>query len=146
MSHFTKMTVLAKQENEQDLIGALKAHFGDGVEVYDQAKPLKLWNGGSAAGGAYGNVKDCHIIIRKDVQNKASGRNAMTNDAGYRRNEEGTYDVYSDPAGFPKNAHDAIMRDYSERVASRKMKAQGYSMKRKVMEDGRVQLSFSKYA
>lgn len=144
MSHFTKMTVLAKQENEKDLIDALKAHFGNDVEVYDQAKPLKLWNGGAANAG-YGEVKDCHIIIRKDVQNKASGRNALTNDAGYRRNNEGTYDVYSDPAGFPKSTHDAVMRDYTERVSSRKMKAQGYSMKRKVLEDGRVQLSFSKY-
>jgi hypothetical protein len=48
MSHYTKMAVEAKQANEQDLIGALKAHFGADVEVYDQAKPLSLWNGGSS--------------------------------------------------------------------------------------------------
>jgi hypothetical protein len=38
------------------------------------------------------------------------------------------------------------MRTYAESVATRRMKSQGYSMKKEQLKDGRVKLSFSKYA
>ena len=91
MSHYTKMTVEAKQANEQDLIGALKTHFGDGVEVYDQAKPLKLWNGGSAKqDSGYGTAEDCHIIVRRQTVEKKRGGHCATNDLGWKRNSDGS--------------------------------------------------------
>jgi hypothetical protein len=147
MSHYTKMAVEAKQSNEQDLVGALKAHFGEDVEVYDQAKPLKLWNGGAAKGGHYGEAEDCHIIVRRATVEKKRGTHCATNDLGWKRNADGqSYTAFVDAAGFHKGEQDSVMRDYAERVATRRMKSQGYSMKREALKDGRIKLSFSKLA
>lgn len=147
MSHYTSMEMEMQQKNEADFIAALTNHFGEGaVEVHTDPVALKVWNGSSALErNAYGTAPKCHIVVRRQAIEKALGRHCATNDLGFRRREDGKYDAHLDLAGFDKTAQDKVAQDYAVRVASRKLKAQGYTLKREVLKDGRVKLVAQKY-
>jgi hypothetical protein len=137
MSHFTEMKSKALVKNEGDLVAALKTQFGEEfVEVHDT--PQKL-NGYDAAAN-----KKAHIIIRKGAVNKALGTHGW-NDIGLERLADGTYSMHYDPADMQESTRQKIFQDYAERVASRKLKAQGYTLKRSVAQNGHVVIKATKY-
>jgi hypothetical protein len=135
------------QKNEADFIAALTEQFGEGaVEVHTDPVELQMWNGTSAlVKNAYGTAPKCHIVVRRKAIEKALGRHCATNDLGFKRREDGKYDAHLDLAGFDKVSQDKVAQDYAVRVASRKLKAQGYTLKREKMQDGRVKLVAQKY-
>lgn len=137
MSHYTELKVNAKVKFEADLIASLQEMFGkDGIEVFDDAVNL---------GGGYdksGAKLKAHIVIRKETLRKKLGVYGY-NDVGYERLENGDYRLHVDDLDLSRERQGKVMQGYSERVAVRKAKAEGYSVKRTVEQDGTVKLSFS---
>lgn len=148
MSHYTTMKVNFKESNEKDLIAALKEHFGeDGVEIHDTPEEMKIWDGTSAlAKNHYGMAPKCHIIIRKDTLCKKLGSRVLTNDLGYIRDGNGGYECHLDPVGFPVKDQGLVSQSYTSKVAERKLKAQGYTLKRERTKDGKIRLTATRYA
>lgn len=140
MSHYTKMTIAAQQAYEAELVQALKKHFGEkGVEVGGDTKiELKSWDGRNAKLKA-------NIVVRKDTQGKKLGRYVATNDLGYERNKDGGYTLHADEAGFPKEHQNLVAQSYAELVATKKMKQQGFAVKRTETKAGEIRLSCTKY-
>ena len=137
MSHFSEMQCKALTKNEGDLIASLKAQFGeDSVEVHDKAQKLTGYDGAAN--------KQANIIIRKDNINRVLGVHGW-NDVGFERKEDGTYALHYDQADLPEKVRQKIFQDYAERVASRKLKAQGYTLKRSVEQNGHVVIKATKY-
>lgn len=137
MSHYTELKPKFLTKSEGELISALRNVFGeDAVEVHDKAQRI----------GGYDSQADkkAHIIIRKEAVKKAFNNHGW-NDIGYERDGEGMYKLWADPADFPLEKQNAIAQHYSELVASKKLRSQGYSLKREVMKDGVVKLVASKY-
>ena len=138
MSHFAALKVNALVKNELDLIAALKEHFGeDAVEVHDEAKKLHGYD--ERAG------KKAHIIVRKDAVGKLSARKFAYNDLGYERMPDGSYTMHVDQMDMSQAHQDKVAQNYAERVATRKLKSQGYTLKREVLKDGVVKLVATKY-
>jgi hypothetical protein len=139
MSHYARLNIQAQQKYEAELVAALGEHFGAaGVEVHDTAKGLKDWQGQSTK-------EKAEIIIRKDTLSQKLGRTVLANDLGYKRNNDEGYDVIADEAGFPKAHQDLVAQYYAEKVASKKLKAQGYAVARKVLSSGQIQLTAQRY-
>ena len=133
MSHYTEMQCNALSKNEAELVASLKAQFGEkAVEVHDEAKALTGYDQQAK--------KKAHIIVRKEYVAKVNHRKHAYNDIGYERREDGTYAMHYDKMDLEDRVRDRIMQDYAERVATRKLKAQGYSVKRTVDEKGKVVL------
>lgn len=142
MSHFTEIKVNFDQKYEADLIAALEEHFGEGnVEVHEDGDDLKTYYGEvNRANSGLGRTEKCHLIVRKATQEKAAGRSIATNDAGYRRTEDGGYKVYLDAAGFNEKLQGLVAQSYTLRVSERKLKAEGYMCSRVKKADGTVRL------
>lgn len=142
MSHYTEIKVNFDQKFEKELISALEEQFGEGgVEVHNEAASLKLWNGqGTTQDTGYGKANKCHLIIRRETQSKKAGHNVLSNDAGYERTEDGKYKVYLDAAGFGQNLQDKVTQSYTLKVAEKKLKAEGYIVKRVPQENGTIRL------
>jgi len=144
MSHYTEMKPKFLAKSEAELVASLKKIYGeDSVEVHDTA--VKIGGYDSQAN------KKAHIIVRKEAIRKANGKDSTLgyssyNDVGYERDANGMYKLWADPSDFSKTAQDRIAQDYSERVATKKLKAQGYTMKREVLKDGVVKLVATKYS
>ena len=137
MSHYTEMKPKFLAKSESELIASLKNFFGENaVEVHDTAQ--KIGGFDSRAN------KKAHIIVRKEHVRKAGG--SSYNDLGYERDKEGMYKLWADPSDFPQTAQDKIAQDYAERVATKKLKAQGYTFKREVLKNGVVKLVATKYS
>jgi hypothetical protein len=139
MSHYARLNIQAQQKYEAELIAALQEHFGEtGVEAHDTAKGLKDWQGNATKERA-------EIIVRKDTLSKKLGRQVLANDLGYKRNNSEGYDVIADEAGFPKAHQDLVAQYYAEKVAAKKLKAQGYAVQRQVLSSGQIQLTAQRY-
>src|SRR5258708_7933752 len=132
MSHFTSMEVDFKQSCENDLVKALESVFGVGnVEVHNEPVGLYGYQGdlrSSRKTNSPDYAPPCHIVIRRQHVGGAS------NDVGFRRNEDGTYDAYiSDydkSSNFGSAKLNKIKQEYTLSVTERKLKQQGYTTKR----------------
>lgn len=147
MSHQANVEVDDVKTNEEaHLIAGLQAVFGeDGVEVHDTPANLNLWNGQAAKGvNNWGEFSPCHIIVRRATMEKTLGHHAATNDLGYRRNQDGTYTLFSDKAGFPQALQERVWEETNISKATAKVKAQGYKVSRAVGLDGRTVLTATK--
>lgn len=142
MSHFTEIRVNFDQKYEPQLIAALEEHFGKGnIEVHEEGEDLKTYYGEvNRTNSGLGRTEKCHLIIRKAIQEKKAGHNIATNDAGYRRTEDGKYKVFVDNAGFNDRLQGLVAQSYGLLVAEKKLKAEGYMTKRVQKEDGVVRL------
>jgi len=143
MSHFTEIKVNFDQKYEPQLINALEEHFGKGnVEVHEDGEDLKTYYGEvNRANSGLGKTEKCHLIVRKETQEKAAGRGLATNDAGYYRTQDGKgYKVFLDHAGFNDRLQGLVAQSYGLLVAEKKLKAEGYMTKRVQKEDGVVRL------
>lgn len=147
MSHFTKMEVNFGCKNESELVAALESVFGKGnVDVHEEGSALYGYHGDNRANLSSSNpnyAPPCHIVIRR------KHLNASANDIGYRRNENGTYDAYISEYDqgytFPKEKQNKVAQEYTAKVTEKKLKLQGYSIKRVPQKNGGVQLIASKY-
>lgn len=147
MSHFTEIKVNFSQKCQADLVAALEEQFGKGhVEVHDgNGSALHGYQGDNRANLSPSNsnyAPPCHIIIRKQYVGGAA------NDVGYRKNEDGTYTAYIsdyDKRGnFNQEKQDKVAVKYTELVTERRLKQQGYTVK-KVYEQGKLVVIGSKY-
>jgi hypothetical protein len=144
MSHTTEMKTDYLVKNEKELIDALKHHFGDdGVEVHDTPVDLLMFNGQRHVAG-YGQAGKANIIVRKAMQERALGHGAAVNDLGFVRKEDGTFEMRVDNAGFPQQARDKVIQDYTALVTAKTLKKQGYTVKT-TTEKGVVKVKASKY-
>jgi len=139
MSHYTELKPKFLVKSEAELIASLRNTFGENaVEVHDKAVSIGGYD--SRAG------KKAHIVIRKADVKKALGVYGW-NDIGYERDmKDGMYKLWADPTDFPKEKQNLVAQDYAERVATKKLKAQGYTFKREVLKDGVVKLVATKYS
>lgn len=136
VSHFTKMEIKALEKNEMELIASLETHFGKGsVTVYDKAQKLEGYDQNAN--------KMAHLVISKATVKRVE-KTFGYNDIGFERGKNGTYALHYDPMDVHKSSLDKVMQDYAERVASKTMKAKGFSMRRELQKDGQVKLMFSK--
>lgn len=147
MSHFTAMKVNFRTASEGELVAALEAQFGEGkVEVHENGASLIGFQGDNRANLSANNpdhAPPCHIIIRR--KNVGS----MANDIGYRRLADGSYAAYVSEYDKEKNfsikKRNAVAQDYSTRVAEKKLKSQGYTLKRSIEKDGTIKLVATRY-
>lgn len=148
MSHYTEIKVNFDQKYEKELIAALEEHFGEGnVEVHDDAKVLKLWNGVSSAQNTdWGKTDKCNLVITRATQSKKVGHDVLSNDAGYARTEDGKYKAFIDAAGFNKGLQGLVSQSYALKVSEKKLKAEGYMTKRVVKADGTIRLEARIYS
>lgn len=139
MSHYTKMSISAQQEYEAELVAALKKHFGEDVETHGDTKvPLMTWDRRDSGLKA-------NIVVRKKTLAQKKGYEVLSNDLGYERNKEGGYNVHADEAGFDTLSQNAVASYYAQELTEKRLKSQGYSVAaRKTLEDGRVQVQFSR--
>jgi hypothetical protein len=138
MSHYTELKPKFLTKSENELVAALQKLFGENsVEVHDTA--VKIGGYDSQAN------KKAHIVVRKEAVKKTCGTWGY-NDIGYERDGDGMYKLWADPTDFPVAKQDLIAQDYAERVAAKKLKAQGYTLKREVLKDGVVKLVATKYS
>jgi hypothetical protein len=135
MSHYVKMSIQAQQRYEAELVAALKKHFGENhVESHGEKKAdLLSWNGSKSGLKA-------NIIIRRKAQEAKAGHALAVNDLGYERNKDGGYDVHLDADGFPTAHQNLIAQDYATRVATKQLKAKGYSVKQAELTTGEIRL------
>lgn len=139
MSHYTKLSIQAQQKFESELLASLKKHFGETkVEMHEKKASLKTY------AGADSGLK-ANIIVRKQAQGEKLGRYMAVNDLGYERNTQGGYDVHADLDGYSTETQNLIAKDYAERVATKQLKAKGYTVKRKELTTGEVQLVAQRY-
>ncbi len=131
MSHFAEIKLNALQKNEKDLIASLEEVFGEGsVEVYDTAVTLTGYDAAAR--------KKAHIVVRKESFSRSKMH--AYNDMGFERTDEGGYVMHYDDMDFNLDKRNSLMQDYATRVTTRKLKAQGYAVKRKVLENGSIEL------
>ena len=138
MSHYVKLKPVFLVKHETELIDSLKQVFGkNSVLVFDTAENI----------GGFDNQanKKAHIIIRKTDVAKALHVHGW-NDIGYERYEDEKYNLWADPEDFPVAAQDLIARDYNERVLTKNLEAQGYTLDREVYASGHVHIKARIYA
>lgn len=148
MSHYAEMKCDFLQKNEADMVAALEMVFGEGnVEVHEKGAALYGYQGDNRAEAgpkSKNYAPPCHVIIRRKHVGSAA------NDIGYRRNEEGGYEAYvsdyDSTATFPEKKRNLVAQEYAASVASRKLKAQGYMVKRTTTSTGQVKLTASKWS
>lgn len=147
MSHFTEIRVNFDQKYENELIGALETLFGKGaIEVHEQGEDLNTYYGEkNTARSGLGKTEKCHLLIRKETQEKYAKRSIATNDAGYARQGDGQYKVYLDAAGFPAKLQGLVAQEYALRVSEKKFNSEGYMTKRVQKENGTIQLQARAY-
>lgn len=137
MSHYTELKPKFLTKSEPELIASLQKLFGEkSVEVHEKAVNIGGYD--SQAG------KKAHIVVRKDTVRKVCGTHGW-NDIGYERDNDGMYKLWADPTDYPVEKQNIVAQDYAERVAAKKLKAQGYTLKREVLKDGVVKLVATKY-
>jgi hypothetical protein len=135
MSHFAEMKVDALVKNETDLVTALQEMFGtSGVIVLE--KPRQLSGMDSRA------KHKAHIIVTQEAFHKA--RCPGYNEMGFERQENGSYALHFDAMDFNSNLQNKLFQDYSRRVTERKLKANGYNVKRVLLDNGDIELTATK--
>jgi hypothetical protein len=131
MSHSVEIKVEAKVENEEELIEALTEHFGVGnVELHNTPQMLMTYSG--VPSGTKANI----IVRRAAQEKKARGGYLLVNDLGFIRQNDGTYKMSVDEAGFPASKREVVFQNMSGNIAARKLKARGYRVTRELQEDG----------
>lgn len=148
MSHFSEITVDYSQACEKDLVASLELIFGKGhVEVHNQPVGLYGYQGDNRSAHDKKSpdfAPPCHIVIRRNHVGEAS------NDVGYRRLENGKYAAYISEYDqgntFTKTKQHQVAQEYSLRVAERRLKTQGYTVKRQATQNGVWQLVGKKYS
>lgn len=144
MSHYTKLAVNYQEKYEPELLLAIEKTLDAKPEVHEE--PVELYNywgeQTSRKTDATERSERCHIVVRRG-QGKLEGR--ATNDCGWRRNGQGGYDAFIDEAGIHAKEQGEISQLYSAAVAEKQMKSMGYTVQRKQLENGHVQLVASKY-
>ena len=146
MSHYAEIECAYQQKSEGDFVAALEAVFGKGnVEVHEEGADMYGYQGDNRSKKSVESADyapKCNIIIRRKNVGGAS------NDVGFKRNEEGGYNAYISDydkgANFSKTKQDKVLQEYSASVAERRLKAQGYTVKRTV-EQGRIKIKGSKW-
>lgn len=146
MSHFTELNVECQQKNEAQLIEALEEIFGKGnIEVHEEGAGLYGYGGDLRSSLAKTNpnyAPPCHLIVRRKNVGGAS------NDVGFRRNENGTYDAYISDYdkghNFNQAKVDKMMQHYTSGVTVKQLKKQGYQITKKV-ENGNIVLVGTKF-
>lgn len=147
MSHFAELSVDFDQAHEAELVAALEKQFGKGnVEVHEVPKDLHLYTGAVATRNSTAGFQadKCHLIIRKENQQK-DRQYYTTNDAGYRRTEDGKYKAFIDEAGFSKEKQGYVSQEYAALVSEKQLRSKGYVVQRQVTQDNRIQLTATKY-
>jgi len=132
MSHYVKLKPVFLVKHETELVASLKQSFGaNSVCVFDLAENI----------GGYDSQanKKAHVIIRKADVARALEVHGW-NDIGYERTKDGEYNLWADPVDFPKQAQDLIARDYNERVLTKNLEAQGYTLDREILASGHVHI------
>lgn len=147
MSHYTEIKVNFDQKYEKELISALEEQFGmGGVEVHNDAAPMFDYFGRPLTESGKNHslwAPPCHLIIRRDTQSKAAGQQVASNDAGYERTADGKYKAYLDIAGFSQKAQDKVAQEYTLKVSEKRLKSEGYTVKKVPMANGTVRLEAS---
>ena len=148
MSHFTSLKVNFKVACEKDLVAALEGQFGSGnVKVHEEGAALIGYQGDNRAALSPGHknyAPKCHVVIRR------AHVGDMANDVGYRRLEEGGYEAYISEYDmgntYRKEKQDKVAQDYTARVAEKKLKSQGYTLKRTIEKNGTIKLVATRYS
>ena len=144
MSHFTKMEVNYSQKYEAELLLAIEEAMGAKPEVH--AEPVELLNywgeTTSDKTAKSDHAEKCHLVLRRG-QGKLASR--ATNDIGWRRTEDGGYAAYLDDKGITTGETGLISQSYAVAVAEKQVKAKGYTVSKKALSDGRIQLTATKY-
>lgn len=134
MSHFAEMKVDFKTKSQAELIKALEEIVGKGnVEVHEEPQDLLLWNGQKATNTTYGKdyqAPPCEIIVRK----KHLPLKGMTNDMGFKRQEDGTFAMYADKAGWGDKHTTQLKQEYTANVTEKTLKANGWITKRSMVK------------
>lgn len=146
MSHYAEIECDFQQQNESSFIAALESVFGKGnVEVHEDGADMYGFEGGNRTKKSETSedyAPKCNIIIRRKFVGP------MANDVGYRRNENGGYTAYiSDydrKSTFTPSRRNAVMQEYSASVAEKRLKSQGYTVKRTV-EKGQIKIKGTKW-
>lgn len=146
MSHFTEMKVECLQKQESCFIQALEEIFGKGsVEISETGAGLYGYHGDLRTELATTNpnyAPPCHLIIRRKNIGSAS------NDIGFRRNINGTYDAYVSDYDKSQTYNTAkqnkMMQHYSSNVTIKQLKTQGYQVKKSIT-NGNIVLIGSKF-
>jgi hypothetical protein len=146
MSHFVEIEVDFDTANEQDLIKALEAQFGEGnVEVHEKGAALYGYGGddrSKAAPGSQNYAPPCHLVVRRKNVGAAS------NDVGYRRNENGKYTAYisdyDQSSNFNKSKQGLVAQEYAANVAERTAQLKGWTTSR-VKEGDKVRVVASRW-
>lgn len=147
MSHFAKIQMQFKAEFQKELAEALSTQF-EAVEVHEEPVELLTYFGEPASGQSkHGGMwaPKCEVVVRREELERKAGRRLAVNDMGFSKTTTGTFDVHVDLDGVPRANIDLIMAEYSARVAERKLKAEGYMVKRLELPDGRLQVIGSSY-
>jgi hypothetical protein len=140
MSHFAKIQVNFKFAEEASLIAALELAYGKGsVTVHEQPVHPRLW-GGQDSKSYTGDLhaEPCHIIVDRKAATEHGG--GLSNDLGFRRNNDGGYDTWLDKSGWTTELSDQVMEEYSAKISTRELELQGYSVQRSRQEDGSLLL------
>jgi hypothetical protein len=135
MSHFAKMSISAKTKYEKEMLTCLREYFGESyVEVHEVPQEIMMWNGVKSGNQA-------NIIVRRKGQEAKAGRQCLTNDFGLKREEDGTYTIYVDKAGFSEKEINKVMQQYATKVSTKVLTNQGYTVSKSYTSDGKVKLS-----
>jgi hypothetical protein len=148
MSHFTSVTVDYQQKQEDCFIDALKEVFGaNNVEVSDKGLALFGYQGDDRSKKSENDPNYaplCHIRINR------KGVGSASNDIGYRRNEDGSYQAfvseYDSGANFSKSRQDKLKQHYTCSVTQKTLKARGYTVKVTKDKGGLLKISASKFS
>lgn len=137
------MEVEFKTKSQAELVKALESIVGQGnVEVHETGKNLKLWNGTDASNSSKGGgfwAPPCEIIVRK----AHLPRKGMTNDMGFQRQENGTYKMYVDSAGWDSSNTADLKKEYTANVTEKTLKSNGWITKRSIVE-GKLRITAEK--
>jgi len=144
MSHYTKMEVNYQQKYETELLLAIEEVLGAKPEVHD--KPVELLNyfgeKTSTKTAEADRADKCHIVLRRG---NGVLKDRPTNDVGWKRTEEGGYEAFLDDKGVTAAEAGKVSQMYAVAVAEKQTKLKGYSVSKKTLSDGRIQLTAVKY-
>jgi hypothetical protein len=148
MSHFSSVKVDFKQSQQDCLIEALQEIFGENaVEVSEHGLALYGYHGDDRSKLAKSNPNYaplCQIKIGRKHVGQAS------NDVGFAKNEDGTYNAYiseyDNSSNFNKAKQDKLKQLYTCNVTKKTLKAKGYSVKVTKDKGGLLKISASKFS
>jgi len=147
MSHFTTLEVSFQQSEEANLIRALESIFGEGsVEVHEEPTGLFGYEGNDRSllpATDPNHAPKAHLVVRREHLGPAC------NDIGFVRTAEGGYQAlvssYDRLVIFRPERQGMLLQNYALSVAERKLRLQGYTVRRESATDGTVKLIATKW-